>query len=205
MRYDAEHKQRTRAKVLKEAARAIRSEGPHRIGVAEVMAKAGLTHGGFYAHFTSKDDLVAAAIAQMFDEAPAAFAHVTAGKTPVEALAAYVDFYLSPRHRDAQSTGCPLPTLAADLPRLDRAARRGFTLGAERLTRALAQLIADREQRDAAAALASSALAEMVGALSLARAIADPARSNAVLKHSREAVKRRLGIAEETQDGRPDP
>ena len=196
MRYDAEHKQRTRAKVLKEAARAIRNEGPHRVGVAEVMSKAGLTHGGFYAHFNSKDDLVVAAIAQMFDEALAVFAHLTAGKAAAAALAAYVDFYLSPRHRDAQATGCPLPALAADLPRLDRTARAGFTRGAESLTTALARLIADLGQPDPAA-LASSALAEMVGAVCLARALSDPRRSNDVLKLSRDALKHRLGIAEE--------
>jgi TetR/AcrR family transcriptional repressor of nem operon len=195
MRYDAEHKQRTRARVLKEAAKAIRSEGPHQIGVADVMAKAGLTHGGFYAHFGSKDDLVVAAIAQMFDEAMAAFDHFTAGKAPVAALATYIDFYLSPRHRDAQATGCPLPALAADLPRLDRAARAGFTSGAERLTSALSQLIAGLGYRDATE-LASSALAEMVGAIALARAISDPRRSNEVLRHSRDALKRRLGIGD---------
>jgi TetR/AcrR family transcriptional repressor of nem operon len=61
MRYDGDHKQKTRERVLKEAAKAIRAEGPHRIAVAGVMAKAGLTHGGFYAHFKSKDDLVEAA------------------------------------------------------------------------------------------------------------------------------------------------
>ena len=68
MRYDAEHKSKTRQRVLKEAAKAIRAEGPHQISVASVMAEAGLTHGGFYAHFASKDDLVAAAIDQMFAE-----------------------------------------------------------------------------------------------------------------------------------------
>ena len=134
MRYDAEHKQRTRARVLSEAAKAIRSEGPHRVGVAGVMAKAGLTHGGFYAHFSSKDDLVVAALAQMFDEAMATFDHFTAGKPPAAALRSYVDFYLSPRHRDAQDTGCPLPSLSGDLPRLDRAARERFALGLERVS-----------------------------------------------------------------------
>ncbi|HUC69228.1 MAG TPA: TetR/AcrR family transcriptional regulator [Stellaceae bacterium] len=193
MRYDAEHKQRTRAKVLKEAAKAIRGAGPHQVGVAEVMAKVGLTHGGFYAHFSSKDELVVAAIAQMFDEAIATFEHVTAGKAPAEALAAYIDFYLSPRHREAQATGCPLPALAADLPRLDEGARDGFTRGAERLTAALSRLIAALGRRDPDE-LASSALAEMVGALSLARAISEIRRSNVVLRHSRDAVKRRLGI-----------
>jgi TetR/AcrR family transcriptional regulator, transcriptional repressor for nem operon len=193
MRYDAEHKQRTRAKVLKVAAKAIRGDGPYQVGVAEVMAKAGLTHGGFYAHFSSKDELVVAAIGQMFDEAMASFDHLTVGKAPAEALAAYIDFYLSPRHREAQATGCPLPALAADLPRLDEGARDGFTRGAERLTAALSRLIAALGRRDPDE-LASSALAEMVGAISLARAISDIRRSNAVLRHSRDALKRRLGI-----------
>ena len=66
MRYDAEHKQRTRERVLKEAAKAIRRDGPHKVSVAAVMAKAGLTHGGFYAHFGSRDELIAEGVAQMF-------------------------------------------------------------------------------------------------------------------------------------------
>ena len=193
MRYDAEHKERTRAKVLKEAARAIRSDGPHQVGVAEVMAKAGLTHGGFYAHFDSKRDLVAAAIARMFEDAVAAFDRFTAGKPPGAALNAYIDFYLSPKHRDARATGCPLPALAADLPRLDDRAQAAFTLGAERLTAGLSRLTAGLEHRHAEE-LASSALAEMVGALSLARAMRNRRGSDAVLKHSRAALKRRLGL-----------
>ena len=80
MRYDSEHKERTRARVVKEAAKAIRAEGPHRAGVAGIMAKAGLTHGGFYAHFVSKDDLVVAAMSQMFDEASVKFDRLTAGR-----------------------------------------------------------------------------------------------------------------------------
>src|SRR5580692_7828040 len=107
MRYDSEHKERTRGRVLKEAAKAIRAEGPHRIGVAGIMANAGLTHGGFYAHFASKDDLVVAAIGQMFDEGAERVERETAGRSPAEGLAAYIDFYLSKDHRDARTTGCP--------------------------------------------------------------------------------------------------
>ena len=118
MRYGPEHKKETRARVLRQAARAIRAEGPHRIGIAEVMARAGLTHGGFYAHFASKDDLVAAAIAQMFEEALALLEGVTAAQPPKEALRAYIDLYLSPKHRDAKEAGCPMAVLSADLPRL---------------------------------------------------------------------------------------
>src|ERR1700687_6158243 len=115
MRYDDDQKQRTHARVLTAAARAIRGQGPDRMAVAGVMAKAGLTHGGFYAHFASKDDLVVAAMSQTFDEASAKFDRLTAGKPPAAALRAYIDFYLSKQHRNARDTGCPLPSLSADL------------------------------------------------------------------------------------------
>ena len=82
MRYDTDHKQKTREKVLKAAAKAIRADGPHRMGVADVMRKAGLTHGGFYAHFESKDDLVAAAIGQMFEQSKARFVHTASRSHP---------------------------------------------------------------------------------------------------------------------------
>jgi TetR/AcrR family transcriptional repressor of nem operon len=197
MRYDAEHKGRTRSRVLSEAARAIRVEGPHRVGVAEVMAKVGLTHGGFYAHFASKDELVAAAVAQMFDEALAAFYRLTKGKPPAEALRAYVDMYLSTRHRDSRATGCPMPSLAADLPRLPVPARDQFALGVSRLTAAVAGLLSALGHADPEG-LASSALAEMVGALSLARGVADPAQSDAILRRSHGRLKARLGIEGKT-------
>jgi len=197
MRYDSDHKQKTRERVLKEAAKAIRAEGPHRIAVAGVMAKAGLTHGGFYAHFESKDDLVAAAIDTMFGEARTRFTRGAAVsgavESPKDKLISYIDFYLSAGHRDARTTGCPLPALAADLPRLAPASREQYGQGVAALT----ALIADALQalgRAEPQALAGSALAEMVGALSLARAVADPDQSDLILDASRTALKRRLGL-----------
>ena len=138
MRYDSEHKQKTRAKVLKAAAKAIRAEGPHQIGVADVMAQAGLTHGGFYAHFASKDELVAAAIGQMFEEARERFLHETHDRSPADALRAYIDFYLSPGHRDARRSGCPVAALASDLPRLSKAALDRFADGSRHMRESLA-------------------------------------------------------------------
>ena len=195
MRYDSEHKERTRARVLKEAAKAIRAEGPHRVGVAGMMAKAGLTHGGFYAHFSSKDDLVVAAMSQMFDEASAKFDRLTAGKPPAAALPAYIDFYLSRQHRDARDTGCPLPSLSADLPRLGVAARQQFAAGVAGLTARIAGLLSTLG-RPNPEMLASSLLAEMVGALSLARGVGDPKQSDAILKASRVTLKLRLKLVE---------
>src|SRR5262245_5286908 len=82
MRYDQNHKDRTRARVLTEAAAAIRSKGVERVGVADVMGGAGLTHGGFYAHFKSKDELVAHAVTHMFDASYAWFLRHTVGASP---------------------------------------------------------------------------------------------------------------------------
>ena len=193
MRYDAEHKQKTRQRVVQEAAKAIRAEGPHRIAVAGVMAKAGLTHGGFYAHFASKDDLVLAAMDQMFDDARARVIKEMGDLPPARGLSAYIEFYLSPAHRDARLFGCPMPALAADLPRLPADAQKLFgdrvAALTERFTALLGQLGRIEPADDA-----SSMVAELVGALSLARAEPDPARSDAILDRSKRLLKRRMGL-----------
>jgi len=195
MRYDSEHKQKTRAKVLKAAAKAIRAEGPHQIGVADVMAQAGLTHGGFYAHFASKDDLVAAAIGQMFEEARERFLHETHDRAPADALRAYIDFYLSPGHRDARRSGCPVAALASDLPRLSKAALDRFADGSRHMRESLASKLELLGHSDAGRE-ASSVQAELLGALSLARVEPDAKRSDAILADSRRAIKRRLKLEE---------
>jgi TetR/AcrR family transcriptional regulator, transcriptional repressor for nem operon len=193
MRYDSEHKQRTREKVLKVAAKAIRANGPHRVGVAAVMAKAGLTHGGFYAHFESKDDLIAAAIGQMFDETAARFTGENDSPDPKVRLTTYVNWYLSRSHRDAVGSGCPIPVLAPEQLRLTRAARQRFATGVEsikeRLAGTLTELGHARAHEDA-----DSLLAELVGALSLARAEPEADRSEAILKNSRRSIKARFGL-----------
>jgi len=193
MRYDAEHKQKTRERVLKVAASAIRADGPHRIGVAGVMAKAGLTHGGFYAHFASKDDLVAASIEEMFRQSAGRVDRETQGAPPAEGLVRYIDFYLSAEHRDARGLGCPLPYLSADAPRLPQRSREAFATGVARLNARLASLLAALGWDDAEAQ-ASSLLAELVGALSLARADPDRDRSDAILDRSRAALNSRFGL-----------
>jgi TetR/AcrR family transcriptional repressor of nem operon len=193
MRYDAEHKQRTRTKVLQAAAKAIRSEGPHRVGVAGVMADAGLTHGGFYAHFASKDELVAAAIGHMFEESAARMREATEGHDTAAGLAAYIDFYLSEAHRDMRGAGCPMAALASDLPRLPDAARGQFADGVQRSTATLGAKLASLGRADAET-LARSVIAELIGALALARAETAPDRSAAILDASRRQLKRRLGL-----------
>ena len=193
MRYDTEHKQKTRTRVLQAAAKAIRADGPHRVAVAGVMADAGLTHGGFYAHFASKDELVAAAIGHMFDESRARVQHEMEGRGPAEGLAAYIDFYLSRKHRDARNSGCPMAALASDLPRLDEAVREKFAAGASRLTTTLSEKLAALGHVDVDVE-ARSMVAELIGALSLARIEPDSKRSDAILSASRHQLKQRLGL-----------
>ena len=194
MRYSDSHKEQTRLRVLGEAATAIRTKGAERVGVAEVMAAAGLTHGGFYAHFESKDDLIAQAITHMFDAAyNDRFLFLTEGREPAAAIASYVDSYLSPAHRLERANGCPIPTLSGDLPNLSERARARFTDGMDRVVAGLAKLAKKLGAKNAEA-LAWSAIAEMSGALALSRTVSDK-RAEAILRNSRANVKARFGLA----------
>src|SRR5262245_32805767 len=99
MRYGPEQSEKTKQRVVKIAAAEMRKAGPDKVGVAGVMSKAGLTHGGFYAHFESKDDLIAAAVEQMFAESREFMREWTDGKSRVDALRAYINAYVSTVHR----------------------------------------------------------------------------------------------------------
>jgi TetR/AcrR family transcriptional repressor of nem operon len=193
MRYTEDHKRRTRARVLEAASRTIRAEGPDRVGVAAIMAEAGLTHGGFYAHFGSKDELVAEAIRRMFEDAGGRYRQAVEGKSPAEGLRDYVRGYLSRGHRDGRGDGCPLAALATDLPRLPEGAKVVFGEGVERLTASLAGLLEAIGRVDAHEA-APALLAQMVGALALARSVADPVQSDAILMSARTDILRRFGL-----------
>ncbi len=193
MRYDEDHKKRTREKVLDAAARTIRAEGPDRVGVAAIMAEAGLTHGGFYAHFGSKDELVTEAIRQMFAGLGERRRKWTDDKPPKEGLRDYIKFYLSRSHRDGRGEGCPLPALAADLPRLPEPARQVFGEGIARMTASMAELLAAIDWPEPET-VAVGLVSEMVGAVSLARSVADVEQSDRILKTSRDEIISRFGL-----------
>jgi TetR/AcrR family transcriptional repressor of nem operon len=194
MRYDAEHKQRSRERVVAEAAKAIRSEGVPGVSVAGVMGAAGLTHGAFYAHFDSRDALLLAGVDRMFEEGRTRILADTAkGGSPKAALTSYIGFYLSRSHRDSRTTGCPLPFLAAEAPRLNADLRQRYADGMRGLSATIAGLLRDMDVAEPETT-AASVLAEMVGAVSLARAEPDPDRSYAILSASRASLKARLGL-----------
>ncbi|WP_157221128.1 TetR/AcrR family transcriptional regulator [Flavisphingomonas formosensis] len=193
MRYDSEHKARTRGRVLGEAAQAIRVGGIAGVSVAEVMGRAGLTHGGFYAHFKSKDDLIAEAIQYMFEERYARYFEQIDKQDPSGALGGFIDSYLSMRHRDAPDRGCPIPSLSPEATRMPEAARTRFVAGITRLIEVLSGLV-DRLGIGDAETVASSVLAELVGAMALARTVEDRDRAERLLDASRNALQRRLGL-----------
>ena len=180
MRYASDHKAGTRAKVLKVAARQIRAKGPDGVAVAGVMAQAGLTHGGFYAHFASKDALVAEAIGTMFDDARSRSATIDSVDDQRGALRNYIAFYLSPAHRDRRDRGCPLPALSGDIARSGGVAQERFGLGVAALSGRLATAL-DRIGVADAGGEATAMLAQLVGAVALARAVGPGAQSDTIL------------------------
>lgn len=194
MRYSDTHKQETRQKVVKAAARSVRAKGPEGVSVAEVMAEAGLTHGGFYAHFPNKEALVAAAIEEAFGQSARRFGKVTDGLNNAEALATFVDLYVTPEHRAHPERGCPLAGLSSELPRQGPPVREAYERGVQRLVGRIADWLpdgtADRES------LAASLVAEMAGIVALSRAIADDDAAERMLAAARGQIKRRMGIVQ---------
>lgn len=178
----------TRRAILAAAARMIRERGPERVGVAEVMRDAGLTHGGFYAHFASRDALIAEAISSMFESGRQKFVARVGAKSGPEALKAWIDSYVSRAHRDNPGGGCAMAALVSDVGRLDPVARAAFDDGIRGIaSRLAAYLPAEAEEQ-----IVSSLMAEMAGAVALARAVSDQELSDRILKTSRDALKARI-------------
>jgi TetR/AcrR family transcriptional repressor of nem operon len=180
-------KAETHERIVETAARAIRAHGYAGASVADVMKEAGLTHGGFYAHFASRDAMVEEAIDRAAGEGRTRLTAAAEGAEPGHALEAIVASYLSDRHVEHPESGCTLAALGSETARQAPALRRIAT----RQVRGLASLLAVQlpggdtpDNRDGALAL----LCGMVGALSLARAVDDPALSRAL----RDAVARSI-------------
>ena len=166
-------------------------KGAERVSVADSWRPPG-SRTAVYAHFESKDDLIAQAITHMFDAVYGRFLSVTEGREPAEAIARWVDTYLAPSHRLDRAAGCPVAIVSGDLPNLSDRARERFADGLERSVSSLAKLAKKVGARDAEA-LAWSAIAEMAGALALSRTVSDE-RAEAILRNSRANVKARFGL-----------
>jgi TetR/AcrR family transcriptional repressor of nem operon len=165
------------------------------LSVANLMKRAGLTHGGFYAHFENRDDLVVHAVERMFEDSAVLWARHLSEDEQAPDPGALVDSYLSDRAMRRHDRGCPLPWLSGEVPRMPPAAQARFHAAIGRMRAAFARALrATGHDADAAATLASSAVAEMVGAMSLARAMGEGDDALAMLAVSREAIKQRLSL-----------
>ena len=195
MRYSQSHKDDTHKALLNAAAAHLREKGPDRLSITHVMKSAGLTHGGFYAHFESKDALLNETLAEIFAKAGRRMGRQLEGLPPRHALAAYVDLYVAERHRDDPSNGCPLTALASDMPRQSKRFRAAFEAGVKAMADGLAARMTAAGIEDAET-LAPSILSAMAGAVTLSRTISDKELSNELLASTRAGIKARLGLTE---------
>jgi len=187
MRYSKEHKQETHARIVKKASVRLREKGAHGIGVADLMKEAGLTHGGFDAHFDSREALVIEAFGYAMDRAVEHWRKLAAETPPEKRLSTIVDSYVSAVHRDDPGRGCAVPTLGAEIARESAKTRRAFSAKLEQLIDVMADQIPD-VPRKTARKQAMGALATMMGTLVMSRVAGSGELSDEILASGREAV-----------------
>jgi TetR/AcrR family transcriptional regulator, transcriptional repressor for nem operon len=190
MRQSREEKDRTHRRIVEIASARVREQGIEGPGVAEIMHAAGLTHGGFYKHFASRDELIAEAASRAFADSNRTIEELI--DEAEEPLGAFVDWYVSTEHRDDPATGCPVAALAGEIRRGDERVRSAYRHQVELYVDHLERLFGgDAEARRQA----TIALSTLVGSIMLARAVGDNALSEEVLRNVREALKRKPGDA----------
>jgi TetR/AcrR family transcriptional repressor of nem operon len=194
MRYSKEHKQETHARIVKKASVRLREKGAHGIGVADLMKEAGLTHGGFYAHFDSREALVIEAFAYAMDRSVEHWRKIAAETPPEKRLATIVDSYVSAVHRDDPGRGCAVPTLGAEIARESTKTRKAFAAKLDQLIDVMADQIPD-VPRKTARRQAMGTLATMMGTLVMSRVAGSGELSDEILASGREAALSRAPTA----------
>ena len=187
MRYSKEHKQDTHSRIVKKASVRLREKGAHGIGVADLMKEAGLTHGGFYAHFDSREALVIEAFTYASGRSRDFWRKIVEQTPPDKRLALIVDTYLGSAHRDDPGHGCAIASLGADIAREGPKTRKAFAAELEHLIDLIADQIQDTP-RKAARKQATATLATLVGALLMARIAGNGEFSDEIMAAGREAA-----------------
>jgi TetR/AcrR family transcriptional repressor of nem operon len=191
VRYAPGHKEQSRERILRAAADLFRRRGIAATGVDAVMAAAGLTAGGFYAHFRSKDALIAAAVATAGASARERWLAPYAELRGAAWARSFVAHYLSEEHRDDRAAGCFVPSLAAEVARTGPAPRRNFEQG----LRGFFALVESRAEDGGGAdarGRALSAVALCVGGVLLSRVVLDRELSREILEACRASAERLL-------------
>ena len=177
-RYDKTHKGETRRRIIDRAGQRLKRDGIDGSGIATLMSDAGLTNGAFYAHFGSKNDLVASVVADQLGTQAATMRALATGR---ESLEQFIREYLSPNHREDPAMGCPSAALLDEIGRCDRQVRDSYTQGAQAIIDAVAAHLSPDDPA-AARSRATGLFTLLVGSLQLARAVTDEALSGEVLR-----------------------
>jgi TetR/AcrR family transcriptional repressor of nem operon len=189
MRYRPEHKAEIHQKIVNDASRRVRAEGLTGAAVSAVMRDAGLTHGGFYKHFGSKDELLLESLSEAFREMAECLARAAEGSQPGTAWKTVVKAYLSPQHCDHPECGCPLAALAPELARADETMKvqilGELTKYKDRMLPFMpGRRVADKERNFVVI------FSTMIGAISIARILPDPAARAIVLATTQDFLLR---------------
>jgi TetR/AcrR family transcriptional repressor of nem operon len=187
MKVSREQAAQNRERIIEAAAQLFRERGFEGIGVADLMKEAGLTHGGFYGHFSSKDDLIAEASARALTRSLSLFSNLP-DRASRDSLPAIARAYLTREHRDDPGTGCLLAAVGSDMSRQGPAARHAVSDHIRSAVELLTKLIPGKS-RAARRQKAISTYATLVGAMVMARAVADRELSQEILDAGRASVK----------------
>ena len=183
-RYGKEHKDITRRRIIDAASRRFKQDGFDGSGVATLMSDAGLTNGAFYAHFESKDDLVANVVHEELSRQAASFVDLPPGRAGLEQ---FVRDYLTADHRDDPATGCPSAALLDEIGRCSTAAKQAYTSGATAILDEIASRLSPGDP-NAARGTALTLFTMLVGTMQLSRALDDRQLSQAVLDNGTQSA-----------------
>jgi TetR/AcrR family transcriptional regulator, transcriptional repressor for nem operon len=184
MRYSLEHKAQNHENILSVAARSFREHGGDSSGIGTVMKKVGLTKGGFYRHFKSKDDLFVQAVARAFDDMGRGMLEVAKSAPEGQALQAIIEHYLSARHASSLGTGCVLSALGPELARKPVGVRRRIEASLEGYRERLLPFVPG-QTREEKLAKCRLLFPSMAGVLMMARFTSAPERREQMLMEAR--------------------
>ena len=191
MRVSREQARENRQNILRAAGRLFRERGIDAAGVDDITRAAGLTHGGFYGHFDSKQALTAEAVAHALSISSEAWRNTSDSSRPEQAFRALIGRYLSPAHRDSPGRGCPLAALGTEVARQPKTVRGSFTRGLERMFETLSGILPGPKKTEREAQ-AIATVATLVGSIVLARAVDDLELSDRILKATASELKTRF-------------
>ena len=189
MRYRPGHKAETHRKIVKDASERVRAEGLNGAAVASVMRDAGLTHGGFYKHFASKDELLVESLKEGFREIIALLTRAAEQGRPGEAWKAIVKTYLRPEMCEHPGRGCPLATLAPELARVDEQMKPQIVAELVNYKSRMMPFMPGRRRVDKERAF-FAIFSTMMGAIEIARLLPDPSVREKVLRSTRDFLLR---------------